>query len=187
MKKSPRRFVPNVISLVRLALILPILLLLLDRSSTSDIAAVVLFLLAVLSDVVDGQLARRWNSVSEWGKALDPIADKLMTAAVVVTLTRLGRFPEWAAWVIVLRDAAILLGAAIVSKRLKSVVSSNKLGKLPAPFLAASIIFHIFEVTYVDRITLYLALVTMAVAAISYATKFILRWNALTGSPKMLR
>jgi CDP-diacylglycerol--glycerol-3-phosphate 3-phosphatidyltransferase len=142
---------------------------------------------ASLSDILDGNLARRWNSVTEWGKALDPIADKLLAAAVVVTLTKLGRFPEWAAWVIILRDAAILLGAAIISKRLKSVVSSNRLGKLPAPFLVASIVLHILDVSYFDIATLYVTLATMAVAAVSYAAKFILGWNALSNSPKVLR
>ena len=185
MRNSTRRAIPNALSLFRIALIAPVVALLQQRSGTTDAVAIGIILVASLTDVLDGVLARRWDCISEWGKALDPIADKLGAAAVVVTLTRLGKFPEWAAWVIVLRDAAILLGAAIISKRLKSVVSSNKLGKLPAPFLLASVLFHILQVRYLDTGTLYLALAAMAVAAVSYAAKFIVRWNALSSAAEV--
>jgi CDP-diacylglycerol--glycerol-3-phosphate 3-phosphatidyltransferase len=93
-------------------------------------AAAVFVALAICSDWVDGLLARATGTVSDWGKVLDPLADKLGIAAFLVTLTVLGRVALWFTAVIVLRDLAIAAAGLCMIRRLPSVPSSSVWGKL---------------------------------------------------------
>jgi cardiolipin synthase len=103
-----RRDIPNLISLFRLLLVPPVVLLIL---SDRYLAALVLFFIAGLSDAIDGFLAKRFGWSSELGGFLDPLADKLLMVGVVLALTIEGLIPIWLAAVIVLRDVAIVGGA----------------------------------------------------------------------------
>jgi CDP-diacylglycerol---glycerol-3-phosphate 3-phosphatidyltransferase len=89
-------------------LLAPVLagLVLWDRPAPALIAAA-LFVLAAATDGLDGYLARRYASTTATGQWLDPLADKLLVAAPVVTLTALGRFPLWATAIIVTRELAV--------------------------------------------------------------------------------
>ena len=107
--------VPNLISFARILLIPVFVLLLLHRGTE----AVGLLLLAgvVSTDWVDGQVARRTGQVSELGKLLDPVADRLALAAALVTLVVRDAFPLWAALLILVRDGAVLLAALALLRR----------------------------------------------------------------------
>lgn len=102
------RFVPNLISLGRIALIWPILVAL--AAHRYDIAALC-FGLAGLSDLLDGWLAKRFGWTSELGKWLDPIADKCLLVTVFVAAAWAGLVPRWLTAVVVARDVMIALGA----------------------------------------------------------------------------
>jgi cardiolipin synthase len=99
--------VPNVISFARILLI-PVFVLLLLHHGTER-AGLILLAFVVSTDWVDGQVARRTGQVSELGKVLDPVADRLAIAAALVTLVVRGAFPLWAALLILVRDAALLI------------------------------------------------------------------------------
>jgi CDP-diacylglycerol---glycerol-3-phosphate 3-phosphatidyltransferase len=89
-------------------LVAPILvLLILSPSRAAAYLAAALFVLAAVSDSVDGYLARRYETTSRLGQWLDPLADKILVTAPIVTLTAVGRFPLWAAAVIVIREFAV--------------------------------------------------------------------------------
>jgi len=103
------RHIPNVISMIRIVLILPIAAAL-ERHQL--VTAIMLFALAALSDAADGFLARRFGWRSELGAVLDPLADKLLLATVFVTLGLLELVPLWLVVAVVARDAIIVLGAA---------------------------------------------------------------------------
>src|SRR4051794_31177475 len=98
---------PNLISFVRILLI-PVFVLLLLNDGTER-AGLLLLGFVVSTDWVDGQVARRTGQVSEVGKILDPVADRLAIAAALITLVVVDAFPLWAALLILVRDAAILL------------------------------------------------------------------------------
>ena len=66
-----------------------------------------IFILGSLSDFVDGQIARRCNQVTDFGKFLDPLADKLLTIAVMTVFTQWGRFPAWALMIVLTREFAV--------------------------------------------------------------------------------
>ena len=104
------RHLPNIICLARIALIWPIVVAL--QSGESDLA-VLLFMVAAVSDGLDGYLAKRFGWTSEFGKFIDPLADKLLLVVVFVTAAWLGLVPWWLTAAAVARDVMIGLGALI--------------------------------------------------------------------------
>ena len=104
------RHLPNLICLVRLALIWPVATALYGGRYG---VALTLFVLAAISDGLDGYLAKRFNWISELGKFLDPAADKLLLVTVFVESTWLGIVPWWVTAAAVARDALIALGALV--------------------------------------------------------------------------
>jgi cardiolipin synthase len=107
------RHIPNIICLIRIALILPLLQAML---AGQEVRILVLFSIAALSDGLDGYLAKRFHWTSELGKYLDPIADKLLLMSVFITASWLDITPWWVAAVAVARD--VLLGLGAISYRI---------------------------------------------------------------------
>ena len=103
------RWLPNAISLFRIALVLPILLLIMQGRFES---ALVLFFVAGFSDGVDGYLAKRFKWHTRLGALLDPVADKLLVAGTFLTLVSTGHAPFWLAAIVIFRDVIIVGGAA---------------------------------------------------------------------------
>lgn len=103
-------WLPNAISLLRIALIVPILLLILDGTFGWALA---LFLLAGFSDGLDGYLAKRFDWHTRLGALLDPVADKLLVAGLFITLAYTQDIPVWLAAVVILRDVVIVAGATV--------------------------------------------------------------------------
>jgi cardiolipin synthase len=104
--------VPNVLSFIRIALIPVFCWLIVDETTT--MAGILLFGAVVATDWVDGTIARRTGQVSELGKVLDPVADRLSVAAGLVALMVRGAFPVWAGLAILLRDAVVLIAGAVL-------------------------------------------------------------------------
>jgi cardiolipin synthase (CMP-forming) len=104
--------VPNVLSLARIVLI-PVFCWLAANEQTR-LWGILLFAVIASTDWVDGYVARRTGQVSELGRILDPVADRLAIAAGLLTFAISGIFPFWAALLILLRDVAVLLGGAAV-------------------------------------------------------------------------
>ena len=98
--------VPNVISAFRIAMIPVFVALILDEDTTT--AGLIVFGVVVATDWVDGTIARRTGQVSDLGKVLDPVADRLAIAAGIIALAFRGVFPVWAAAAILVRDVVVL-------------------------------------------------------------------------------
>lgn len=107
--------VPNLISLLRILLI-PVFVVLLTRPDT-QLAGLLLLGFTVATDWVDGYVARRTGQVSNLGKLLDPVADRLALAAALLTLAAVGALPWWAAGLVLVRDATILAGGLFALRR----------------------------------------------------------------------
>jgi cardiolipin synthase len=129
--------VPNVISAARLALIPVFVALIIDHDTTT--AGLVLFAIVVATDWVDGTIARRTGQVSDVGKILDPVADRLAIAAGLIALVLRGIFPLWAAAAILARDLTVLLVGAIALLRSDVRVEVRWIGKLATFSLMAAI------------------------------------------------
>jgi cardiolipin synthase (CMP-forming) len=119
--------IPNLISAVRIVLTPVFVLLIVDPDTTT--AGLVLFAVVVATDWVDGLVARRTGQVSELGKVLDPVADRVAIAAGLIALVVRGVFPLWAALLILVRDAAVLAAGAIAIAR-RTRIEVRFIGKL---------------------------------------------------------
>jgi len=137
MKKSDFLNAPNLISLFRLR-IAPIILVLLYMEKYLNpqgetlvycFIAGVAFLLAAISDIFDGYLARKYNMITDIGKFLDPLADKVMVATPLILLVGLDRVPAWMALVIILREM-IITGLRGLAQQRGTVIAASKLGKM---------------------------------------------------------
>jgi CDP-diacylglycerol--glycerol-3-phosphate 3-phosphatidyltransferase len=118
-----------------------VLLLVADNRAASYLAAG-LFAVGALTDGVDGYLARRFESVTRTGQWLDPLADKLLVSAAVVTLAAIERFPLWAAAVIVVRELG-LVGLRIYAGRRGRAMPASRAAKLKTVLQLAAIILYI--------------------------------------------
>jgi CDP-diacylglycerol--glycerol-3-phosphate 3-phosphatidyltransferase len=123
--------VPNALSAARIALV-PVLLWLLFAETSYDGSALAatLFAIASITDVIDGHLARTRGLVTEVGKVLDPLADKLMVVSVLVSLALLERVPWWAVVIILGREVAVSVLRSRASKRGGTEVGARPLGKI---------------------------------------------------------
>jgi CDP-diacylglycerol--glycerol-3-phosphate 3-phosphatidyltransferase len=128
--------VPNMMSLFRLVLALPIAYLVLIDGSLLWIFA--LFLLAVTTDYFDGRVARWSHTVSDWGKVLDPLADKIGGGLVILALALRGSLPAWFVALVLVRDALIVLGGVMLGRRTGLVVMSMWWGKIAVTAVAVT-------------------------------------------------
>jgi cardiolipin synthase len=122
--------------------------------------------LAGLTDVLDGYLARKKGLVTTIGSMLDPLADKMMMLAVIISLLVTGMIPWLAALVLFLRDASMIIGSAFFHFRGKKTVPANTMGKLTTVLYYIAIMLIFFKSTYAIP---YLWIVI----AFSFATAFI--------------
>lgn len=107
--------IPNVLSFARILTIPGFVWLIVHRGT--EAAGLVVFGLVASTDWLDGYVARRTGRVSELGKLLDPVADRLAIAAALVALLVRGAFPLWAALLIAVRDGAVLVAGAVLAAR----------------------------------------------------------------------
>jgi cardiolipin synthase len=116
-QESSRRLltIPNILSAARIALIPVFVMLLLDGDTR--VPGFVLLWVLVATDWVDGFIARRTGQVTELGKVLDPLADRLILAAALITFVRVDAIPLWAALLVLVRDALVLTAGIVLGAR----------------------------------------------------------------------
>lgn len=130
---------PNVLTVLRIMLVPVLVVALLGNTPSGDVLAAVVFALASLTDFVDGYLARARDSITTFGKLMDPLADKLLVIAALVSLVSLNRLPAWVAMVIIARELAVTvlrLGASGAGV----VVAASMLGKVKTCLQIAAIL-----------------------------------------------
>lgn len=130
--------------------------------------ALVLFGVAMATDVLDGPVARMRDEVSPLGKLLDPIADKLMINATALALSRTRGFPWWATGMLLARDCGIVLGSALVYHRRAEISVAHPAGKLTTVALAAAMLLYLADGPRSGRPMLYAALVPFGASALVY-------------------
>ena len=118
--------IPNVLSFLRLASVAVFLWLWLNEMRD---AAVILYAVGASTDFFDGYIARRTNSVTELGKLLDPLADRVLIIALTIALIAAGVLPLWLAAVIIGRDVLVLAAFPLLEKRGLPRIAVNRVGK----------------------------------------------------------
>jgi CDP-diacylglycerol--glycerol-3-phosphate 3-phosphatidyltransferase len=121
--------VPIALTLIRIVLVPLVIVFLISSQRVHVIIAAVIVLAASLTDWLDGLIARRTNQVTRLGTLLDPVADKLLVSAALVSLVQVDMVPAWMAWVIIGRELAVT-GLRGVALSMGVVVPASRLGKL---------------------------------------------------------
>lgn len=139
-------FISNFLSLFRLALVVPISILLMGSTNIERLFAVLIGIVAIVSDGLDGYFARKYNQVTDFGKIVDPLADKILIASVGLICVIKDFVPLWFFVVLITRDLLILMGGLYLKNKKRIVPQSNVLGKVTAAviafYLLISILFY---------------------------------------------
>ena len=130
---------PNVLTVIRILLVPVVVVALLGSTQEGDVFAAILFALASATDFVDGYLARSRNSVTTFGKLMDPLADKLLIVAALISLVSLGRLQAWVAMVIIARELAVTV-LRMGATQAGVIMAASQFGKLKTCVQIAAIL-----------------------------------------------
>jgi CDP-diacylglycerol--glycerol-3-phosphate 3-phosphatidyltransferase len=156
---------PNLLTVSRILLVPVLVVALLDGTNDGDLLAAIVFALASLTDFVDGWIARQRNSITTFGKLMDPVADKLLVIAALLALVSLHRLDAWVAMVIIAREFAVT-ATRIGAVQAGVVVAANRSGKLKTTFQVATI-FLLIAITPRPTWLSVLVYVTVVVTVLS--------------------
>ncbi|NLJ78603.1 MAG: CDP-diacylglycerol--glycerol-3-phosphate 3-phosphatidyltransferase [Tissierellia bacterium] len=158
--------IPNILTVFRIVLV-PIYLYLFYSSGKERLVyAGTAFILAGITDVLDGHIARRYDQATDVGAVLDPLADKLMTFAVLISFTMAELIPHWILLIIGLKEIVMILGGLILYfAKENQVLPSNRFGKAATIFFYASILSVILRMRPTVVRILFLAMVILNIIA----------------------
>ena len=162
---------PNKLTIFRVILVIPFVALMLNGY---DLWAVAVFIIASLTDLLDGKIARKYNLITDFGKFMDPLADKLLVCAAMICLVEMGRLPAWMVIVIISREF-IISGFRLVASDNGVVIAASYWGKFKTTFQMLMIIVLILNLGGVfDTIGLvltWIALILTVVSLVDYLVK----------------
>jgi CDP-diacylglycerol--glycerol-3-phosphate 3-phosphatidyltransferase len=168
---------PTVLTILRIFSIPILVVVLLTQFEGKEIVAVIIFLLAALTDTLDGILARKREQVTILGQILDPVADKLLIASAFICLVELGAVPAWMVVIILGREIAVTGFRAIASSK-GIYIASSRLGKFKMISEAVAICLLILGKEYLGRynfisqIALWVVIAIATISAAEYYIKF---------------
>lgn len=186
--------IPNQLTISRILLI-PIFILLLSFPfqwgewnigtvylPVSHFAAALIFILASTTDWIDGYYARKYNLVTNLGKFLDPLADKLLVSAALILLVQMGHAPAWVVIIIISREFAVT-GLRLIAAGEGIVLAASKLGKIKTitqMIAISALLLYNFPFSFIGfpfaGIMLYIALFFTVLSGIDY---FVKNWHVL--------
>ena len=170
---------PNKLTVVRV-LMIPFFVWFMLPSLGGEMAAskwiaLAIFCIASLTDLLDGKIARKYNLVTNFGKFMDPLADKLLVGAAMICLVEMGRLPAWIVIVIISREF-IISGFRMIASDNGIVIAASYWGKFKTVFQMAMIIVliaafegSVFEV--VEQILIWVSLILTIVSLVDYIRK----------------
>ncbi|MCC7470834.1 CDP-diacylglycerol--glycerol-3-phosphate 3-phosphatidyltransferase [Candidatus Nomurabacteria bacterium] len=171
---------PNVLTLVRILLIPVFVMLLIDPTPDRALAAAIVFVVAAVTDLLDGYVARKTGQITKLGRLLDPIADKLLVLSALILLVQVDRVSALVAILIIAREVAVTgLRAIAASEGL--IMSAEVTGKYKMALQVIAIVLLVLEGTVVEVIgnlhlagivTLYLSLILGYVSGAQYVWSF---------------
>lgn len=159
---------PNKLTILRIIMVpFFVFFLLTDLVGGSKWIALVLFIIASLTDLLDGKIARKYNLVTNFGKFMDPLADKLLVCSAMICLIEMEKLPSWVVIIIISREF-IISGFRLVAADSGIVIAASYWGKFKTVFQMAMIIVLIADLGGVfDTIALVLVAVALALTVIS--------------------
>jgi CDP-diacylglycerol--glycerol-3-phosphate 3-phosphatidyltransferase len=170
---------PNKLTLFRVILIVPCGILLLGGqyipaiSGCSDYIALAIFIVASLTDLLDGKIARKYNLVTNFGKFMDPLADKLLVCSALICLVELDRIPAWIVIVIISREF-IISGFRLIAADNRVVIAASYWGKFKTTFqmiMVCLMIANIGVLGILTQIVMWIALALTVISLVDYIVK----------------
>lgn len=181
-KPRPRKFltVPNILSIARIFLLIPLFYFLkLGPNENGNFWALVVMATALVSDMIDGLIARWFHVETDWGRVLDPLADKIWIGALAVFLalpSRMNPLPIWFLALILIRDLLIVFGSYYVFRKRGLVVTSNYLGKATMFVIALTLICYTVNLNtaWFEPLTMvWVSCLFIGISGAQYALRFI--------------
>jgi len=145
---------PNCLTVSRILLIPVFVLLFASPDEVRAVASAIVFGAAALTDLLDGYVARRRKQITNLGKLLDPVADKLLIVSALVLLVQFQRVATWVVIVMIAREIAVT-GLRAVAAREGLIVAADSMGKWKVVFQVMAILFLILQNTSFDRFSLF--------------------------------
>ena len=173
---------PNKLTVFRVILIVPFVLLMLGGyaqwgwfmaafggiADNTDYIALGIFIVASLTDLLDGKIARKYNLVTNFGKFMDPLADKLLVCSAMICLIELDRIPAWIVIIIISRDF-IISGFRLVAADNRVVIAASYWGKFKTTFqmvMVCLMIANIEALNLLTQIVMWIAVVLTVISLV---------------------
>ena len=160
---------PNKLTLLRVVLIPVFVVLLLLKGGQNDtlrIAALIVFCIASFTDFLDGQIARRNNLVTNFGKFMDPLADKLLVCSALICMIELGQLPSWYVITVIAREF-IISGFRLVAADNGIVIAASWWGKFKTTFQMFTVILLILNIPALHTVTMVVAGIAFVLTLVS--------------------
>lgn len=172
---------PNKLTIFRVILILPFVVLMLgghagwfgENTFVTDMVSLGIFIVASLTDLLDGKIARKYNLVTNFGKFMDPLADKLLVCAAMIALIEMGRIPSWVVIIIISREF-IISGFRLIASDNNVVIAASYWGKFKTTFqmvMVCLMIANIPQIALVTELVMWIALALTVISLIDYLVK----------------
>ena len=163
---------PNKLTVLRVVMIpFFVFFLLTDFGNWGKWTAFAIFIVASLTDTLDGYLARKNNQITNFGKFMDPLADKLLVCSAMICMIELGRIPSWVVVVIIGREF-VISGFRLIASDNGVVIAANIWGKLKTTCQMIMIIVLIANLggffVYIEQFLIYLSLVLTIISLVTY-------------------
>lgn len=166
--------IPNTLTVIRIAL-LPVICWCFCTGNMTG--ALIAYLVAMLTDAVDGIIARKFNQVTALGKLLDPIADKLSLLTLLVLFVTEGQVPLWVLTVILIKEAALIIGGGIALRR-GIVVYALPIGKVTTVCFVLFIITRFLALNGVSDVLMWISVMLSMVALVWYGVDLLKKLGA---------
>jgi CDP-diacylglycerol--glycerol-3-phosphate 3-phosphatidyltransferase len=166
--------ISNILSCSRIVLLAPLAYCLFSEFEDNRLWAAAVLLVGALTDFLDGYFARRFHEVSEFGKIIDPLADKIAVGAIAVFLVMLDAIPMWYVAVALLRDALIVAGGLYIQKKKSIIAQSNLPGKLAVSFTALFLLLSVVPTESLEgfrMFVLWFSILLMIISLIIYGQR----------------
>lgn len=163
---------PNKLTIFRCILIVPFVALLLNGY---DLIATVIFIIASLTDLLDGKIARKYNLVTNFGKFMDPLADKLLVCSALICLVEMGRLEAWIVCIIIAREF-IISGFRLIASDNGVVIAASYWGKFKTTFQMIMVIVLMLNIQnnvmfIIGDVLVWISLILTVVSLVDYVVK----------------
>ena len=171
---------PNKLTVIRMILIVPFVFIMLTDAcgSMSKWIALAIFVIASLTDLLDGKIARKYNLVTNFGKFMDPLADKLLVCAAMICLVEMGKIPSWIVIIIISREF-IISGFRLIASDNGIVIAASYWGKFKTVFQMAMVILMIADIAALQLVTQIVVWIALALTVISLVDYLKKNWHVM--------